>query len=54
MTRLYIIASLIVIVVLAVWLIRIEGRWQHEAVERGYGEWCWPDRHFAWEGECND
>ena len=41
-----------VILVLVIILARIDGAWEREAIERGYGEWCWPDRHFAWQGEC--
>lgn len=50
--RIALAAAFGVILVLGWNLARIDGAWEREAIERGYGEWCWPDRHFAWQGEC--
>ena len=41
-----------VILVLVIILARIDGAWEREAIERGYGELCFDGRRFAWKREC--
>lgn len=31
-----------------------ERRWQEQAIERGYAQFCPLDGEFAWNGECAD
>ena len=42
----------LIILVLGSNLARIDGAWEREAIERGYGEHCFDGRRFAWKGEC--
>ena len=41
-----------VIIALVIILARIDGAWEREAIDRGYGEHCFDGRRFAWKGEC--
>lgn len=46
------VGAIAAVVALGVTIVMVEGDWERAAIERGYGEACWPDGRFAWKGEC--
>lgn len=50
--RVFLAAAIAVAIFLGWNLARIDGAWEREAIERGYGEHCFDGRRFAWKGEC--
>lgn len=48
-----VLAAAIAVAIFLGWnLARIDGAWEREAIERGYGDLCFDGRRFAWKGEC--